>query len=643
MTKAKPAKAATSLPIGATMDGESLVLPDDAVTQGFAILARRRSGKSTLAGVMEETFCQRGDPWVCFDPVRAHYGINYRDRAGQPAEPSGYDVLIVGGPHGHVPLEEHAGAQLAEVIVDTDISCVIDLRDESDAATRGFVAAFARELLKINTTPRHVFLEEAHEFVPQQLWEKGSRELTQVRSAVSRLIRNGGGAGIGFTLISQRPAEVAKSVLEQIDNLFILRMSGPNDIGAVKGWFEHNVGDREQLSEILSTLPALNPLAGEAWLCSPTWLHEITRVNIRPRTTYHAGRTPKKGERPVAPKQVELGKVIEQFRAAAERRHIAIAEERDIKAENAELRKKVAALEKGRSAPPAAPAAGAPPDETLIERRVTAAVSTALGGERRERQQHERAIAQLVRHAERSVPPLRSALDGLEGSLGRLRVALNGSMADGAAAPAAPATATVHMTGLPGAALAAALAEAAERGKEQLERNARARNSDPEGGIPAGSMKMLRELAARHPLSWTQRQLGSLSGYPHTKSTYRTYRSRLTSGGLIEVAGEDVSITAAGLALFGDAIPAAPPDHAAVMAMWRASLPAGSYAMLEAVVAAGPAGLTQDEMAQRSGYDRWSSTYRTYRSRLTSNGLVQIAGETVRATDTLYPEGGQLP
>lgn len=632
--------------IGTTMKGERLVLPDDAVTQGFAILARRRSGKSTLAGVMEETFCQRGDPWVCLDPVRAHWGIKYRDRAGQPGEPSGYDVLIVGGPHGDVPLEEHAGAQLAEVIVDTDISCVIDLRDESDAATRGFVAAFARELLKINTTPRHVFLEEAHEFVPQQLWEKGSRELAQVRSAVSRLIRNGGGAGIGFTLISQRPAEVAKSVLEQIDNLFILRMSGPNDIGAVKGWFEHNVGDREQLSEILSTLPALDPQAGQAWLCSPTWLHEITRVNIRQRTTYHAGRTPKKGERAVAPKQVELGKVIEQFRAAAERRHIAIVEERDARAENVELKRRLVALEKGRggaAATAAAPPTPAAPNETLIERRVTAAVSTALAGDRRHRQQHDRLIAQFVRHAERSAAPLRSALDGLEGSLGRLHVALNGAMADGAPpvpAPDAPAVmATVHTTGKPSARITTALAETAHRGGEQLSRTAREDGGDGVADIPAGSMKILRELAARYPLAWTQRQLGSLTGYPHTKSTYRTYRSRLTSGGLIEIMGEDARITPAGLALFGDAIPAAPADHAAVMAMWRASLPAGSYAMLEAVVAAGPAGLTQDEMAQRSGYDRESSTYRTYRSRLTSNGLLKITGETVRATDTLYPEG----
>ena len=54
----------TKLMLGAGGTGAKIDLPDDAVTQGFAILARRRSGKSSLAGVIEETLSSRGDPWV---------------------------------------------------------------------------------------------------------------------------------------------------------------------------------------------------------------------------------------------------------------------------------------------------------------------------------------------------------------------------------------------------------------------------------------------------------------------------------------------------------------------------------------------------------------------------------------------------
>jgi hypothetical protein len=67
-------------------DGGDVVLPEDAVTQGFGILARRRSGKSNTLGVMEETFSERGDPWVCLDPVSAHWGIRYLDAGGRPGK-----------------------------------------------------------------------------------------------------------------------------------------------------------------------------------------------------------------------------------------------------------------------------------------------------------------------------------------------------------------------------------------------------------------------------------------------------------------------------------------------------------------------------------------------------------------------------
>ena len=354
--------------IGHLEDGTPFTLPDDAVTQGFAMLARRRSGKSTLAGVMEETFCKRGDPWVAIDPVRAHWGIKYKDDNGQPGGASGYDVLIVGGKYGDVQFDEHAGAALAEIVCETDISCVVDLADASQNASQKFVAEFANRLLKINETPRHIFLEEAHEFVPQQLiWDNQK----MVRGALTRLIVQGGGLGIGFTLISQRPAAVAKNVLTQIDNLFVLRMSGPHDVAAVKDWFEHNVGgDKEHLGAILDSLPSLQPLAGEAWMLSAGAAGtEIKRVNVRQRETYHAGRTPKRGERPVEPRKIELGKVITQFRKAAEQRSIVVELELDLKKKNAQLQRELTQAKREQ----------APPDETVIQRRVAAATKGPEG------------------------------------------------------------------------------------------------------------------------------------------------------------------------------------------------------------------------------------------------------------------------
>lgn len=327
-----------TLPIGRSADGEEVQLPDDAVTQGFALLARRRSGKSSLAGVIEETFCDRGDPWVCLDPVSAHWGIRYFDDHGKPGTPSGYEVLIVGGKYGDVPLDDKDGGALAQIVVETDISCIIDLGGESMNAQHGFVADFAQELLRLNETPRHIIVEEAHSFIPQQL-QYDKQKL--VHAALSKLITMGGGRGIGYTLITPRPAGIAKAVLEQVDNLVVMRMSGPNDLKAVQGWFEHNVGDKGQLAQILRTLPAFKP--GEAWLCSPEWMGELVRMTARIRRTYHAGRTPERGEAPVSPKRVELTAVIERFRAAAGRRQVSV--ESAEPARTAGKRKAVAAVD----------------------------------------------------------------------------------------------------------------------------------------------------------------------------------------------------------------------------------------------------------------------------------------------------------
>ena len=45
-------------------------LPNEAVTETFAILAKRRAGKSNAAVVMAEEMYDNGLPWVAIDPAR---------------------------------------------------------------------------------------------------------------------------------------------------------------------------------------------------------------------------------------------------------------------------------------------------------------------------------------------------------------------------------------------------------------------------------------------------------------------------------------------------------------------------------------------------------------------------------------------
>lgn len=71
--------------------GEDLALPLEAVTETFAILAKRRAGKSNAAVVLAEEMFAAGLPWVAVDPKGDWWGI----RAS--GDGPGLAVVVFGG------------------------------------------------------------------------------------------------------------------------------------------------------------------------------------------------------------------------------------------------------------------------------------------------------------------------------------------------------------------------------------------------------------------------------------------------------------------------------------------------------------------------------------------------------------------
>ncbi len=270
--------------IGTLTTGEPFILPDDVLTHTMAILAKKGAGKSYAAGVIEEEFCKAGLPFVVLDPVGVHWGI----RSTADGKRSGFPVVVFGGEHGDVPLARYMGVAVAQAIVDDNISAIIDLTELSKGAWREFVADFCRELYRRNKTPRHVFIEEATEFVPQTR----RPELQVAYEAVERLVRMGRNRGLGSTLISQRSAQIAKDVLTQIDILIAMRTVGPQDRKALLDMFE-GVLEEDQLPALATFKSKIASLPdGVAWVWSPEYLKAFQTVEIRERETYHAGATP---------------------------------------------------------------------------------------------------------------------------------------------------------------------------------------------------------------------------------------------------------------------------------------------------------------------------------------------------------------
>ena len=62
---------------------------------------------------------------------------------------------------------------------------------------------------------------------------------------------------------------------------------------------------------------------------------------------------------------------------------------------------------------------------------------------------------------------------------------------------------------------------------------------------------MIQTLASRYPMTFTKFQLAHLSKMSSRSGSYGTYLSQLKSRGLIQVEGNQVNITGAGLAFAG--------------------------------------------------------------------------------------------
>lgn len=283
----------------------TLQMPVNAATKTFAILAKRGAGKTYTAGVMAEEFFKNDIPFVVFDPIDVWWGL----RLSADGKGKGLPIVVFGLEHADILIDRDMGRRIAQAVVRENISCVISTFGMPKVAARHLIAEFSEELLNINNTPRHVFIEEAHEYVPQRVMGG----IAKCFSAVEALVVMGRNRGLGVTLINQRAATINKDVLTQLDTLLAFQNTSPQDRKALKDWVEHHSaeGDFEKFMASLPSLPK-----GKGWIWSPEFMGVFERIEIRKRTTFHPDRE-KIGSKFVMPSldQIDVQAFIGKFSA----------------------------------------------------------------------------------------------------------------------------------------------------------------------------------------------------------------------------------------------------------------------------------------------------------------------------------------
>lgn len=573
--------------------GVDLELPENAVTQKFGFIAQSGAGKTYAASKLVEELLEMRAPVVVLDPVGNWYGL----RIGADGKAPGFSIPVFGGDHGDVELEPQHGERLARVVVDRNLSAVLDVsafrKNERKRFVTDFAEAFFHESKRARTA-RMVVLEEAHLFAPQM-----SRGEERMLGAITDIVRLGRNYGLGSTLISQRPQSINKEVLNQVTALFVGQLSAAHERKAIDQWVVEQGSDRKWLSG----LPKL-PI-GTMVLWSPQWLGTLRTVKIGKKRTLDASATP------------ELGKTLVRATPA----------EIDV----GELR---AALEEPKEAAEQKPAKGKGARGDVVPAFTSGPTAESVAGEV-SNARLEKANAELNTR----VVTLERALQVVQGQRIEFAKTVRGMMRD---VQASVSNVIAFLDPVAEQEQGLAVGEVQIDGKDLGTGRAvvKPRPDVPKTtSLPGKSELMLRQLARVYPGGLTRRQLGTAVDMSHRSSSFANYLSAANVGGLLVKEGALFKPSAKAFALIKVTPAKRAPEYKVMWEFWCQLLSRNARRMLETLRAAG--GLTRDQLGAKIGMSHRSSSFANYLSELNANSLIQKDGDKHRVSDYLLGKSVQ--
>lgn len=561
-----------------------LDIPRSFAGRSAFVAGTKGSGKTYTVGVIAEELLAAGLHVLLLDPTGVMWGL----RSGADGGPGGYPVIILGGPHGDVPLQPTAGVAVADFIIKSGQSCILDMSGfDSDAAQDRFVEALLSRLYRSKADARenlHIVMDEADMFIPQNPM-RGQEHLIH---ASKTIVTKGRSRGLGMTMVTQRPQAISKAVIEEADVIFCHRMQGLRAVKAMQAWTDL-YADKAQASAFFDSLPKLAD--GECWVWSPKFLDKFERVKIRKKRTFDSSRTPEPGERTRKPKAaaaVDLAKLTAEIQSAAD----------DAKANDPKtLKAEIARLKRELEAKPAA-------KPEIREVPVWTKEETTLMKLMEEHIKKLRDELPLIDRIMRNLPP-QNSIGVPARNNGRTFVAK-----------------AVREFG--------EKFEAAGRVGMAADKAGDVSVSFTSGTIPKGEKAIL--IACSQHAGCDRSQLTVLTGYK--RSSRDAYIVRLKEKGLVTTNGDMVYSTPAGNVALGDDFEKLP-TGLALREYWMQRLPEGERKILAAIFESEQFECcTREMLTELTGYKR--SSRDAYIVRLKAKKLVETNGVYVKASAHLF-------
>jgi hypothetical protein len=274
---------------------KDLALPLDWMQLATVVYGARGSGKTSLGRVFAEEAHRAGQRFCAIDLKGDWWGL----KSTADGKGDGIPVVVFGGDHADVPLEDGAGEFVASTVAELGQSSILDFEHFSKGKQTRFLAQFFARLYDANRDPLLLLLDEAQRYAPQRTFDPDSAKCL---GAVEDLVKLGRKHGLGPVLFTQRGSGLNKEVSELCDMLVACRTPGPLDQERVKDWLDANLtkAQREVVMGKLSGLPT-----GTAVFASGHPDLKVSGVHaVRRPETFDSSATPKIGERRIEPKRL---------------------------------------------------------------------------------------------------------------------------------------------------------------------------------------------------------------------------------------------------------------------------------------------------------------------------------------------------
>lgn len=559
-----------------------LCIPESILKQHLAVLGKTGAGKSSALRHIVEHLLSRNKRVCIIDPKGDWWGLKVSADGKGP----GFPVVAFGDfkepKASDVPINQHSGKHVAELIATGNLPCVIGFRGWMTGAMVRFWIDFASTLFNANSGELYLVGDEFHNFAP-----KGKvldPDAGKCLHWSNRLMSEGRGYGLVCLIASQRPQKVHNDTLTCCETLVAMRVIHKADRDAAQDWIE-GCGDMAKGREVLNSLAGM--ARGEAFVWSPEIGFGPERLTFPMFQTFDSFAPPQL-QRKVSEKgwsEVNLDEVKARLQTVIE----------EAKANDpAELKREIASLK-----------------QTLAKAATEAKVEiTEVPVFGKEDYKTIKAAAELFDRMEAAlafaVKEAREVYKVLNSIAGKILSHVP------AAAQRKPADLSRPMAMRPGKAF-----------------DSPARESNGELGR---CERAILTALAQYPQGRAANQIAVLTGYSVGSGGFNNSLSRLRSAQYV-TRGNPIVITDAGCAALGGYTPL--PTGKDLVAHWLGQLGKCEASILSALVEVYPEGLTSEEAAQRTGYTASSGGFNNSLSRLRTLELI-TRGQPMKASEEFF-------